>query len=447
MKLLERERRVLGRESDRQGLASVLDSVVEGRNRLLVIEGQAGTGKTVLLAELMRLAGDRGFSVERATGISGPAAPSEDILFPSDLPKLIVADGVESADTLMIARLRDTLCRATGRGVLWALAVRPGRVSDLLNRMDPGPLVGVTRMQLGRLSRRHSIELCAELSKGQPSSELARLVETASGNPLLVTELVRGLVEEGGVEVVDGVARLRSPQLPERVKVAVRGHLSHLSEGSRHALRVAAVLNTVLSPAQLSALAAFLGKPTATLMPLLDEALEAGMLMDGEGALVFTSSLLRQVVAESVPRPMRQALMHEARMHQKNAGDTSDGYSSVNREEVQGEVLELRRGNQATSPGMRMLLSRPLPVHTAVGAKEETASHACQSELTLREIEVLQCVAKAMSNRQIGRNLSITEGTVKRHMRNIFRKLDATSRIDAVNKMGSFIPSESRFCS
>ncbi|MFH8404364.1 response regulator [Streptomyces sp. NPDC018019] len=54
--------------------------------------------------------------------------------------------------------------------------------------------------------------------------------------------------------------------------------------------------------------------------------------------------------------------------------------------------------------------------------------------LTAREREVLECVAKAMSNRQIGRRLAITEGTVKRHLRNIFGKLGATSRLDAVNK-------------
>lgn len=51
-----------------------------------------------------------------------------------------------------------------------------------------------------------------------------------------------------------------------------------------------------------------------------------------------------------------------------------------------------------------------------------------------REREVLTCVAEAMSNRQIAAGLGITEGTVKRHLRNIFDKLDAVSRIDAVNK-------------
>jgi DNA-binding NarL/FixJ family response regulator len=54
--------------------------------------------------------------------------------------------------------------------------------------------------------------------------------------------------------------------------------------------------------------------------------------------------------------------------------------------------------------------------------------------LSSREQEVLTLVANALSNRQIAGRLAISEGTVKRHMRNIFAKLGAVSRLDAVNK-------------
>ncbi|MEU6106595.1 response regulator transcription factor [Streptomyces flaveolus] len=73
----------------------------------------------------------------------------------------------------------------------------------------------------------------------------------------------------------------------------------------------------------------------------------------------------------------------------------------------------------------------PGPAPPAAGTVEHRAP---TSALTPREREVLQCVAEAMSNRQIGRRLNIAEATVKRHLRSVFAKLDANSRLDAVNK-------------
>lgn len=54
--------------------------------------------------------------------------------------------------------------------------------------------------------------------------------------------------------------------------------------------------------------------------------------------------------------------------------------------------------------------------------------------LSAREREVLDLVAEALSNSQIASRLGLTEATVKRHLRNIFVKLGAVSRLDAVNK-------------
>lgn len=71
--------------------------------------------------------------------------------------------------------------------------------------------------------------------------------------------------------------------------------------------------------------------------------------------------------------------------------------------------------------------------------------------LSAREREVLQLVGEALSNSQIASRLSLTEATVKRHLRNIFVKLGAVSRIDAVNKAAEWqtrrpaaLPSDAR---
>jgi len=54
--------------------------------------------------------------------------------------------------------------------------------------------------------------------------------------------------------------------------------------------------------------------------------------------------------------------------------------------------------------------------------------------LSPRELDVLRLVALALSNAQIGRRLAITEATVKRHLSNVYTKLGAVSRLDAINK-------------
>lgn len=53
--------------------------------------------------------------------------------------------------------------------------------------------------------------------------------------------------------------------------------------------------------------------------------------------------------------------------------------------------------------------------------------------LSIRESQVLRLIAQAHSNRSIADQLSITEGTVKRHAGSVYRKLGAHSRMEAVS--------------
>jgi DNA-binding NarL/FixJ family response regulator len=53
--------------------------------------------------------------------------------------------------------------------------------------------------------------------------------------------------------------------------------------------------------------------------------------------------------------------------------------------------------------------------------------------ITARELEILQLVAEGLSNKQIGRRLSITEGTVKNHVHNALEKLHLDNRIQAAS--------------
>lgn len=53
------------------------------------------------------------------------------------------------------------------------------------------------------------------------------------------------------------------------------------------------------------------------------------------------------------------------------------------------------------------------------------------TSLTARELEVLRLVARGMSNRDIAKELFISENTVKNHIRNILEKLQMKSRMEA----------------
>lgn len=70
----------------------------------------------------------------------------------------------------------------------------------------------------------------------------------------------------------------------------------------------------------------------------------------------------------------------------------------------------------------------------AATTEDGSGSPAPVEDLTAREQQILDAVACALTNQQIAGRLGISEGTVKRHMHNIFNKLGATSRMDAVQK-------------
>lgn len=60
-----------------------------------------------------------------------------------------------------------------------------------------------------------------------------------------------------------------------------------------------------------------------------------------------------------------------------------------------------------------------------------------QFELSKREVEVLTYLRKGFSYKKIADTLFISDGTIKKHVDNIYRKLQVNSRIEAINKVQS----------
>jgi len=92
-------------------------------------------------------------------------------------------------------------------------------------------------------------------------------------------------------------------------------------------------------------------------------------------------------------------------------------------------------GRQDLVVAIRSVYANPGNIVLSVSQESLTQMHTAEeSRLSRREQEILELVAQALSNGQVATRLGVTEATVKRHLRNIFVKFDAVSRIDAVNK-------------
>jgi len=67
-----------------------------------------------------------------------------------------------------------------------------------------------------------------------------------------------------------------------------------------------------------------------------------------------------------------------------------------------------------------------------VPATLSSSRQATEAGLTAKEQEVLAALARGLSNQQIAKELWLAEQTVKFHLSNIYRKLDAANRTEAV---------------
>lgn len=91
------------------------------------------------------------------------------------------------------------------------------------------------------------------------------------------------------------------------------------------------------------------------------------------------------------------------------------------------------------SPWMHIPAEASVPeiiaaLRNSLGGKIESNGQHDSPRLTRRQLEVLALVARGRSNRQIGEVLFLSSGTVKRHLCDAFARLEATSRLDAVNR-------------
>ncbi|HEY7400807.1 MAG TPA: response regulator transcription factor [Actinomycetota bacterium] len=98
-------------------------------------------------------------------------------------------------------------------------------------------------------------------------------------------------------------------------------------------------------------------------------------------------------------------------------------------EEVADAIRSVWQGQSRISPSMA---SKLLTEFANMSKGTEDRPQMPAPRLTDREMEVLKLVAQGMNNRDIAKELFISENTVKNHIRNILEKLHLHSRMEAV---------------
>jgi DNA-binding NarL/FixJ family response regulator len=109
----------------------------------------------------------------------------------------------------------------------------------------------------------------------------------------------------------------------------------------------------------------------------------------------------------------------------------ASGYllKEISIDEVADAVRSVWSGQSRISPSMA---SKLLTEFAAMSKRADERQQLPAPRLTEREMEVLKLVAQGMNNRDIAKELFISENTVKNHIRNILEKLHLHSRMEAV---------------
>ena len=110
----------------------------------------------------------------------------------------------------------------------------------------------------------------------------------------------------------------------------------------------------------------------------------------------------------------------------------ADGYllKEVNPRDLQQGIIETINGGATMTPSIAMktlkLFRNPIDFESAI-PKENI-------NLTTREIEVLEQLSKGLKYKNIAANLFLSEGTIRKHVENIYSKLQVHNKLQAIQK-------------
>ena len=226
-----------------------------------------------------------------------------------DGPVVLVVDELQWADHTTVA-VWSRLARSVRQLPLLLIGVlrpvpRRDDLRSLFRTVGPGE-----RLRVGRLAEPAVLELVAALAGGTPGAELERLADGAAGNPLYLTELLDALTRSSCLEVdTAGVVELTGAATPDSLPEAIADRLGFLPEPARGVLRAAALLGVGFSVADLVTVTK---SSLAELLPALDEARAAGVLVASGDDLAFRHPLIQKALYDEMPTSVRIAWHQDA---------------------------------------------------------------------------------------------------------------------------------------
>jgi DNA-binding NarL/FixJ family response regulator len=109
----------------------------------------------------------------------------------------------------------------------------------------------------------------------------------------------------------------------------------------------------------------------------------------------------------------------------------ADGYllKDENPKMLQDGILDIMNGGAPMTPSIALKALKLLRNPFNNNRNEASSKY----ELTSRETEVLEQLSRGLSYNEIGSNLFISPATVRKHIENIYRKLQVHNKLEAVN--------------
>jgi hypothetical protein len=318
-----------GRAAEYDVVVSLLASTAEGPGKVLLVEGDPGTGKSLLLAAAAREARARGVSLvtvvadelSQATPLApllsavhatATAAPSLATVFTrleamaAACPVLVTVDDVQWADQATMHAFRSLRHLLASYPLSWILAMarspHPGVPEQLFDLLEDE---GAAVIMLGPLDPQAQIAVISDVLGAAPDTALVELAVGAAGNPFILAEAFRGLLDEDAITVADGRASLTSAQVSERIQILAADRLKGLSARTRQFTETASLLG---SSFRIEDVAEILSQSPGALLGVLDEAVSAHILAPTPDGLAFQHEFVRQAVAQLLPNSIRQAL-------------------------------------------------------------------------------------------------------------------------------------------